>query len=108
MTKPFAKFLGLQKAAANSLSYHNDALSEAIMHHCALKVASATAPTDQMVGRLCTAEIAAKHRLLRLPISDREGVAVMGRYLRALSSCDDWENDYGTIEALVDGLAGAK
>lgn len=101
---PFAQFVGLQVAAAKSLQYHDEALSEAIMHHCALKIASATAPTDALVGRYVDAEINAKHRLLKMSVCDLEGIAVRGRYLLALSKTDEWELDYGTVEALVAGM----
>lgn len=107
MTYPFAKFVALQRAAARSLTYHDEQLAEAIMHHCALKVASATAPTDTLTGRYVDAEIKAKHKLLRMPVADLEGIAVRGRYMRALSECEEWELDYGTIDALVDGMAAA-
>ncbi len=107
ITAPFAKFVDLQRAAAAALDYHNEAVAEAIMHHCALKVAAATAPTDELVSQYVTAEITAKHALLRMAVPDLEGVAVRGRYLRELSRCDDWEQDDGTIEALIDGMAGA-
>lgn len=106
MTYPFAKFAKLQQAATRSLSYHDEQLVEAIMHHCALKVASATAPTDALVGRYVDAEIKAKHKLLRLPVGDIEGVNIRGRYFRALSACEEWEKDHGTMQALVDGMAG--
>lgn len=106
MAKPFAKFAALQRAAARSLAYHDEALSEAIMHHCALKVASATAPSEALVGKLVSMEIAAKHRLLKMPVPDLEGIAVRARYLQALWTIgDQWELDYGTADALVDGLA---
>ncbi|MBN9333272.1 hypothetical protein [Devosia sp.] len=108
MTYPFAKFAALQRAAARSLAYHDEALSEAIMHHCALKVASATAPTDGLVGQYVGREIKQFHALLRMQVPDLEGIAVRGRYLKAYMALDqDYLEDAGTPEALIDGLAGA-
>ncbi|MGV8833279.1 MAG: hypothetical protein ACOH2N_14995 [Devosia sp.] len=104
MTFPFAKFVHLQVAAAQSLGYHDQNLAEAIMHHCAMKVASATAPTDDQLSQYVNAEIEAKHRFLRMSVPDIEGVSLKGVYLRALSQCDEWELDHGTIDALVAGM----
>lgn len=109
MTYPFAKFAALQRAAARSLSYHDEALSEAIMHHCALKVASATAPTDDLVGRYVQAEMRQFRKLLRMKVQDLEGIAVRGRYIRACNDVNDTcLEEKGVPEALIDGLAGAQ
>lgn len=107
MTFPFSKLVALQRVAAEALSHPDAILAEAIMHHCALKVASSTAPTDKLVGIYVTAEIKAKHRLLRLPISDLAGLKIKGKYLAALSKCEDWQLDLGTIDALIDGMVAS-
>jgi len=101
------KLAALQRAAAKATQYHGNELAEAILHHCAIKVASSTAPTVSLVGKHVTAEIQAKHRLLRMAVPDLEGIAVRGRYLQALSRIEDWELDEGTVEAMVAGMVGA-
>lgn len=106
-TETLLAFVGLQRAAARAAKYHDNELAEAIMHHCALKVASATAPSDYLVGKLVEQEIQAKHRLLRMAVPDLEGIAVRGRYLKALSAVDEWERDAGTVDALITGMVGA-
>ncbi|WP_332717429.1 hypothetical protein [Pelagibacterium mangrovi] len=98
----------LQRAAARSIGYHDDALVEAIMHHCALRTAAATAPSDHQVGRYSEAEERAIKRLLTMKVTDLDGIAVRGRYLRAFAQYDPgWLNDAGVPEALLAGLAGA-
>ena len=98
----------LQRAAHRSFSYHDMELVEAINHHCALRVAAASAPNDEMVGRCSTAEDKALLRLLRLPVSDLEGVAVKGRYLLAFAQYDPgWHLVDGAIQAALAGMAGA-
>lgn len=106
-TETLLAFVALQRVAAKAAQYHGDELAEAIVHHCSLKVASATAPSDYLVGKLVEQEIQAKLRLLRMAVPDLEGIAVRGRYLKALSKVEAWEQDEGTIAALIDGMAGA-
>lgn len=108
MTHPFAGLATVQRAAAKSLTYHDEKLAEAIMHHCAMRTAAATAPTDKLVGRYVDAEMKALHRLLRMKVSDLEGFAVRGRYIRAYAAYDPGAlTDMGTPEAMVDGMARA-
>lgn len=106
--KILKRLFALQQAAARSVGYHDDELVEAISHHCALKTAAATAPTDELVGQHSRAEERALRRLLRLPVSDVEGFAVKGRYLRAFTTYDpSWLVDTDMPEALLAGMAGA-
>jgi len=108
MTFPFAQFAALQRAAAKALAYPDEALVEAIMHHCALKVASATAPNDELVGRYVRAEMRQFRKLLRLKVPDLEGIAVRGRYLRACYAVNETcLEEQGMPEAIIAGLAGA-
>src|SRR5690554_2894826 len=101
MIYPFSKLAALQRAAARSLSYHDQGLVEAIMHHCALRVAAATAPTDHHVGQYSRAEMRALRRLLTIEVPDLSGVAVRGQYLRPFLAYDpDWIGDAGVPEAL--------
>lgn len=103
----FAMAASLFRPALKALDCSDEALAESIIHHCALRVAGATAPTEQLVGRYVHAEITAKNRLLRMPVNDLEGIAVKGRYLRALNKIDRWELDDGALDALIDGMARA-
>lgn len=103
-----ARLAPFQRAAARSTEYHDKDLVEAILHHCALMVASCTAPTDAATRRYVDAEIKQFHKLLRMPVQDLEGIAVRGRYIRAYLAIDpECLEDTGTPEALIAGLAGA-
>lgn len=104
----FKALFQLQRAATRAVGQCNDELAEAIVHHCALMVASATAPSDKLVGRFVNEEERALKRLLMFPTPDAASLAAKGRYLQAFLAYDrDWLSDAGVPHALLAGMAGA-
>ena len=100
-------FTRLQRFATSLQPDLRTELREAVQYHCAVKIASATAPNDELVGQCVDLEIKAKHHLLRLPAINLAEVSVKGRYLLLLHEVDHWELDQGTIEALMAGMSEA-